>query len=545
MIAGTRFCIWRGCVVCALLTGPVFAQSAPEDDAVRNPSPDLRDILHEQSDLRRELQDLEEATQQVKHRLKRLGRLADVQRELDRLIQKLEQAESSDDEAQAARMESRIEPLERQLDDLREGLEIEGELNERIAAVQEIMQGIRETEGIDEAPRWAQHLAKTMDAFGKLRDIRGKLNTLGPGVPESLRDKLAKQADDLQERIDADDELVELIARVLEAFQDEEEEEFEDLLPEVSELLDELANQNDQQSNLAGQPVAMSELASGEYFVTQSWTQERKSRRPYYVRVPNSEQPQGTDRRKLPVFIFLHGNGGNAQEAMRGFMRNRKQMASRYVMVFAQGYRESWNIVSERSKADDRGFIEAIVLKLATYSNVDGNNFTIMGESNGAALVNQLMIESKLPNIRSYISGVSPLNVWQYDGTHFKAKGDDNNYRVVATPMTGKRLMNISGTDDQLVPYRGGPSQHIPAKDGKLAFVDAEESTFLWARQMGFQGERLAEPAKTDGNLEIFSYLDGDVIHCKVIDAGHGATHEISEEMLMDFMQSGESESQK
>ena len=56
-------------------------------------------------------------------------------------------------------------------------------------------------------------------------------------------------------------------------------------------------------------------------------------------------------------------------------------------MVFAQGYRESWNIVSERSKADDRGFIEAIVLKLATFKNVDSNDFTIMGVSNGAALV--------------------------------------------------------------------------------------------------------------------------------------------------------------
>ena len=299
-------------------------------------------------------------------------------------------------------------------------------------------------------------------------------------------------------------------------------------------------------SNAVRVAVVQSRLVSGEYFITQSWSQEKMFKRQYYVSVPEPRVSEArSNQPKYPVFIFLHGNGGNAKDAMRGFMRNRNQMASRYVMVFAQGYRESWNIVSERSKADDCGFVEAIVLKLATFENVDPNDFSIMGTSNGAALVNQLAIESKLPNIRNYISGVSPLNVWQFDGTHFKAKGDDNNYHVAATPMTGKRLMNVSGTDDKLVPYHGGPSQVIPAKDGKLAFVAAEESTFVWARQMGYEGEQLTVPTRTSGNLEIFSYLRGDVVHCKVNNEGHGATHGISEEMLLGFLQGGENAGQK
>lgn len=175
---------------------------------------------------------------------------------------------------------------------------------------------------------------------------------------------------------------------------------------------------------------------------------------------------------------------------MRGFNRHRMTIASKYITVFPQGYRESWNIVSERSKADDLGFIEAIVRKLATFESVDPDNFSIMGASNGAALVNQLMIESTLPNVRNYISGVSPLNVWQYDGKHFRAKGADNDYRVSVTPAKGKRLMNISGVADKLVPYDGGMSRVIPAKDGKLAFIAAEESTFVWARHMGFEGKK-------------------------------------------------------
>lgn len=280
------------------------------------------------------------------------------------------------------------------------------------------------------------------------------------------------------------------------------------------------------------EPQDRTTLTSGEYRVSQSWSQEESFERRYYVRVPDVQDKQ----RRLPVLVFLHGNGANARNAMRGFIRGRRKIAERYILVFPQGYRESWNIVSERSKANDVGFIESIVRKLAEYQNVDADNFTVMGASNGAALVNQLAIESRLPNIRNYISGVSQLNVWQYDGQQFKAKGRDNNYRKIANPAKGKRLLNISGVNDRLVPYRGGPSPVIPAKQGKLAFVDAEQSTFVWARHMGYQGQQLRRPTRTVDNTEVFSYLNGDVVHYKVTNEGHGATHGVSERLLLDFL---------
>ena len=281
-------------------------------------------------------------------------------------------------------------------------------------------------------------------------------------------------------------------------------------------------------------PIAATseKLTAGQYFITQTWSQEKDFKRPYFV-----SMPKRTDQRKLPVFIFLHGNGGHAEGAMNGFLRHHPTIAERYVMVFPNGYLKSWNIVSERSKADDRRFIEAIVENLVTYGNVQKDNVTIMGSSNGAALVNQLAIECKLPNIRNYVSSVSPLNVYQYDGQNFKAKGDDNDYQVVARPMIGKRVMNISGTEDNLIPYRGGPSKVIPAKGGKLAFVDAEESIFLWAKALGYQGDKLSYPTEVAGNLEIFRYLDGNVIHYKVVGEGHGATREIDEKILLAFLE--------
>ena len=285
---------------------------------------------------------------------------------------------------------------------------------------------------------------------------------------------------------------------------------------------------------LAGPGAGARTLRSGEFTITQSWKQEQDYERPYLVSVPED------GRGKLPVVIFLHGNGGNARGAMRGFLARHRMLAKRYIVVCPEGYLKSWNIVSERSKADDLGFVEAIVQKMASYENVEGDNFSIIGSSNGAALVNQMAIECRLPHIRNYVSGVSPLNVYQHDGKAFKARGQGNSYRKAVEPLEGKRIMNISGTEDRLVPYRGGPSRVIPAKKGKLAFVDAEESIFLWAQAMGHEGKKLEKPSLIAGNLHLFSYLDGAVIHYKVVGGGHGAMGAVGEGLLLDFLEGKE-----
>ena len=525
-----RIYIWLACSFVGILVAePVSAQSNRDDAAIRQ----------EQADLRLELATLEQESRSIKHRLKNLDQIIEVQKELNRVLEQLEETKSSTNRDRTARLQSRIKPLERHLDDLREALEAKEELDEQISGWGNLAQQLRELKDIDEATQSARYLAASIDGLTRLKEIRERLDAPDPGSENSTRILLLKEASELRKRIDADEELVDLVSTILDALENDGQEELEDLLPELTELRNELESREGVKlQNESRQEIRQSgQLQSGEYFVTQSWSQEENFRRPYFVNVPN--QPA---RKKLPVLIFLHGNGGNAQGAMRGFLRGRKKIASQFILVFAQGYRESWNIVSERSKADDLGFIEAIVSKLSSFENVDSNNFTIMGASNGAALVNQIAIESKLPNIRNYISGVSQLNVWQHDGKNFKAKGADNNYRKSATPATGKRLLNISGAKDNLVPYQGGTSRGIPAKDGKLGFVAAEMSTFLWARQMGYSGEQLTQPSDVFGNVEVFRYLDGNVIHCNVTNEGHGATFGIGEELLLAFLLDGKTD---
>ena len=271
------------------------------------------------------------------------------------------------------------------------------------------------------------------------------------------------------------------------------------------------------------------ELESGSYTINQDWSQEQDYERSYFVHVPDSEEP-------LPLFISLHGRGGNAERSMRGFIKRYKELSKRYNMVFAQGYLKSWNIVSERSRAPDREFIEAIVTELAEYSNVKASGSVLMGSSNGAALVNQFAIETKLDHFSHYITVVSQLNAWQHDGTAFKAKGSDNNYTESVVPLRGKCLLNVSGVGDRLVPYLGGPSRAIPAKDGKLAFVDAEKSIYLWAQHYGYKGEQLSQPSESSEKMNVFSYLDGAVVHYNMKTRAHNAGGALTEVMLLEFL---------
>lgn len=53
---------------------------------------------------------------------------------------------------------------------------------------------------------------------------------------------------------------------------------------------------------------------------------------------------------------------------------------------------------------------------------------------------------------------------------------------------------------------------------------------------MGYEGQRLPKPSKVSGKIEIFSYLDGDVVHFKVNDHGHNATAALSERLLVEFL---------
>ncbi len=240
--------------------------------------------------------------------------------------------------------------------------------------------------------------------------------------------------------------------------------------------------------------------------VIQSWSQEQNYTRTTKVIVPAGSGPH-------PVLIAIHGNGGNTNYV------NQYNFLDQYIRIAPQGYKKSWNIDRETSKAPDVDFIRNLILQLRTYSNVDASRIVIIGSSNGAALINRLLIELNGALFQTAIKLTGQLNTDQYNQNQFWHDPTGGNaYDTSTDPAQRRRILSIVGTVDTVVPYAGG--------NGVLGyqFLDAQESLYLFAKQMGYIGSQLTENQgiQIDNEVYQFSYLDGDVIMAKLVGANHG-----------------------
>jgi poly(3-hydroxybutyrate) depolymerase len=264
-------------------------------------------------------------------------------------------------------------------------------------------------------------------------------------------------------------------------------------------------------------PTPKGKLVSGSLTVTQSWSQETNYERDALVAMPtnlqNSEGPH-------PVVITLHGGGGSPNLNAYGYLNDR------YIKVAPRGYMNQWNVGREGSKAPDVEFIRDILLQLRAHDNVDAGKITIMGSSNGSALLNQLLIELEGALFQQALSFVSPFNSGQYhDGQFWGDPEITTNFDTALVPPPGRRILAMSGTADGIIPYEGG--------SGVLGyvFVAAQESAYLQAMAMGETGPKLADadgvlvPNQDDPSnpavIYEYSYLGGDVVHYKVVGVGH------------------------
>lgn len=271
--------------------------------------------------------------------------------------------------------------------------------------------------------------------------------------------------------------------------------------------------------------LANDSLKSGSYTVEQSWSQEEVYERSYHVLVPSGKGP-------FPVLMKLHGSGGQGERMLRHF-----SPTSSHIIIAPDGYDRQWNVSRQRSKAPDVLFIKAILDHVKTFSNVDAERITIMGMSNGSALLNRLMIELSISDFQAGISVVSPLVEEQYRaGSFWYDPNGGNQYSKKIQPPSGRRLLTISGETDPIIPYEGGKGVV------GYRFLPAEQSAFLWAQVNGYQGKQIAtdqgEPYAADPSCLLYRYVDSNVTHVKVQDAGHDAGRAVGvRELIAEFLE--------
>ncbi len=231
---------------------------------------------------------------------------------------------------------------------------------------------------------------------------------------------------------------------------------------------------------------------------------------PINIKVPGGPKPT----EGFPICILLHGNGGNGLKMINQF----SSVLDRHILIAPTGYLNSWNICDERSNAPDLEMVDELINTLSNYSNINLNKIRILGNSNGAGLANNIFIQNENPNIDIICAVVSHLNVPQYHDNNFYKNTAATNpmsafcgYEEIAYPISSRKYLSISNTNDPTIPYSGGNS-----KVG-LDFLNAEDAIFYIAKNQGFKGDKLLSNVIAFGNPKIFeySYLSGYVVHVK------------------------------
>jgi len=258
--------------------------------------------------------------------------------------------------------------------------------------------------------------------------------------------------------------------------------------------------------------------------LVQSWSQETDYTRTAKVAIPATSAGQ-----KVPVVFHLHGNGGQGNTRPVGGW-----LGDDCIIVAPDGYERSWNVYTEKSKADDVSFILDLITKIgAEIPAADMDNVNIIGTSNGAALTYRLMIETGADRpFRRAFPMVSSLISPQYHDNQFwaspvsAAPGEANVYDTAVVPVFDDdfEYAHFHGTEDGALQYEGQAPG--PGFLGGADVLPAQETDYLWAVAMGYSGPQLADSAGVsigtqDKPVQEYTYLGGRVRHYKLVGEGH------------------------
>lgn len=253
--------------------------------------------------------------------------------------------------------------------------------------------------------------------------------------------------------------------------------------------------------------------------ITKTWSQEPSGYTyPLDIYVPEGSVPNGG----FPVCIALHGGG------KVGDVAEWSDILSNHIIVAPSGYNESWNIAEETSEAPDVEMVSDLIDSLQAFSNVDPDKIRILGTSLGAALANRVFIENKDTGVDIVCAVVAHLTEASYHNNNFYlpsgVTGDNgtgvpifDGYDELTSPIVGRKYLNISNTNDDLIPYTGGLSSV------GVTFLDAQEAAYILAKSQGYTGLQVMDSTQLGGgNAYEFEYLSGQVVHLQG-NAGHAA----------------------
>jgi polyhydroxybutyrate depolymerase len=223
--------------------------------------------------------------------------------------------------------------------------------------------------------------------------------------------------------------------------------------------------------------------------------------------------------KRYPIVMALHGGGGNGRRAatISGLARHVDREG--FIAVFPDAGGRPWNDGRETTRGftGDVSSLRAVVQKVVETSNGDPNRVFVMGISNGGMMVQRLACEA--PDVfRAYAALVGNLP------TALSAS---------CNPGRPVPIVLMSGTDDRLMPFKGGdlPQAAGRRRDGAGVggrVMSAPASVQFWSHMNGCRKETTeALPDRKDDGTQVTIHRfagcksGGEVVFYEIKGGGH------------------------
>jgi len=183
--------------------------------------------------------------------------------------------------------------------------------------------------------------------------------------------------------------------------------------------------------------------------------------RTYVLHVP------AVTARPMPLVLVFHGGGGQGRTMER--YTHLDELADRYgfIVAYPDGLRRQWNDgrLPHNNGAQDVAFVRALIDRIESEYPVDRKRVFAAGMSNGAMFSQRLGCELS-DRIAAFaaVSGNLPEAIYPS-----------------CAPARAISVLQMSGTDDPLVPYNGG--NVVSPRGGGVLSVD--QTVKFWAKSDG------------------------------------------------------------
>lgn len=208
--------------------------------------------------------------------------------------------------------------------------------------------------------------------------------------------------------------------------------------------------------------------------------------------------------KEVPLVIFLHGAGGNSENAQSFTNFNQVSNDNGFLVAYPQGLFERnpngfvWaaarGLPADSLGIDDVGFIDTLVTILKGQYKINAKKVFICGFSNGGFLVQRIAFE-KNQQFAAFGSLGATMNQNKY--------GSKDPGRAIP-------MMFVLGSSDPLVPYNGG----IAGVNTTLPIVGIEKAVSFWVTnnncQTAIPSADLPNKSTNDNStVTVYEYTNG------------------------------------